>query len=222
VIWSVNFVSDDPVRSEHVRFLAGRRPDFRVACTAEPAGKDYDALVVPSTMLGLADVLAAPAQPSPAAGNWFPVIAYGTPYDMRRAFLAGCFDYLKDPWGPEELLLRLDRLFRVTHRPQSWRGLSLQGCILASETEEEELSYVEAVILKTLLAHRGEIVPRDVLFYSIWGHLPDTASRAVDVHISTLRKKIRRLCADDPGVGVITSVRRIGYTIADDSPGIPA
>ncbi len=174
-------------------------------------------------MLELAERLTPrPPAASPAAG-WIPVIAYGASYDMRRAFLAGCFDYLKDPWFPEELLLRLDRLFRVTHRPQSWRGVTLQGCLLVSDRGQEELSYVEAIILKTLLAHRGEVVPRDVLFYAIWGHLPDNASRAVDVHISSLRKKIHRLCADnDTGMSVITSVRRIGYTIADDAPGIPS
>jgi len=206
-----------------VRFLVGRQPEYQVACTQEPAGRDYDALVVPSTMLEIAERLTAYSLPAPAAASWLPVIAYGASYDMRRAFLAGCFDYLKDPWAPEELVLRLDRLFRVPHRPQAWRGLSLQGCLLVSDKGQEELSYVEAVILKTLLAHRGEVVPRDVLFYAIWGRLPENASRAVDVHISSLRKKIRSLCADnDTGASVITSVRRIGYTIADDAPGIPS
>lgn len=205
-----------------MRFLVGRQPDYRVACTSEPAGRDYDALVLPSTMLEIAESLAARAVSILSAADWIPVIAYGAPYDMRRAFLAGCFDYLKDPWGADELVLRLDRLFRVTHRPQAWRGLSLNGCILSSETGQEELSYVEAAILKTLLAHRGQVVPREALFYTIWGHLPKNASRAVDVHISSLRKKILRLCADnDTGTSVITSVRRIGYTIADDAPGIP-
>ncbi len=193
-----------------------------MSCTPEPAGSNYDALVLPSTMLEIAERLAARAVPTSAAANWIPVIAYGASYDMRRAFLAGCFDYLKDPWGAEELVLRLDRLFRVTHRPQAWRGLSLNGCVLSSDKGQEELSYVEAAILKTLLAHRGQVVPRDALFYTIWGRLPGYASRAVDVHISSLRKKVLRLCADnDTGTSVITSVRRIGYMIADDAPGIP-
>ncbi len=206
-----------------MRFLVSRQIEYRVACTEEPAGRDYDALILPSTMLEIAERLSNRSLPAPPASSWLPVIAYGATYDMRRAFLAGCFDYLKDPWGPEELLLRLDRLFRVTHRPQTWRGLTLQGCLLTSDRGQEELSYVEGVILKTLLAHRGEVVPRDVLFYGIWGHLPENASRAVDVHISSLRKKIRRLSADnDTGTSVITSVRRIGYTIADDAPGIPS
>jgi DNA-binding response OmpR family regulator len=218
----VNFVSDDPVRAEHVRFLVGRQPDYRGACTAEPAGSDYDALVLPSRMLEIAERLASRSLPIPPASSWVPVIAYGASYDMRRAFLAGCFDYLKDPWGPEELVLRLDRLFRVTRKPQTWMGLSLNGCVLSSDRGTEDLSFVEAAILKTLLAHRGEVVPRDALFYTIWGHLPENASRAVDVHISSLRKKILRLCADnDTGTSVITSVRRIGYMIADDAPGIP-
>jgi DNA-binding response OmpR family regulator len=210
------------VRTEHVRFLVGRQPDYRVACTAEPAGRDYDALVLPSTMIEMAERLASRAVPVPPASSWIPVIAYGASYDMRRAFLAGCFDYIKDPWGPEELVLRLDRLFRVTHRPEAWRGLSLNGCVLSSDKGQEELSFVEAAILKTLLAHRGEVVPRDALFYTIWGRLPENASRAVDVHISSLRKKILGLCADNvTGMSVITSVRRVGYMIADDAPGIP-
>jgi DNA-binding response OmpR family regulator len=148
--------------------------------------------------------------------DWRPTIAYGNQQFLRQAFMAGCFDYLKDPWGPEELLFRLERLFQVSHKPLKWQGLSLQGNILAAESGLTiMLTHPESIILKHLLSNQGEVVPREALFYAIWGHLPNTKSRAVDVHISSLRKKISRLLADNDGINPITSVRRIGYMIPD-------
>ena len=184
-----------------------------MAYTREPAGREgFDAVMLPAGMVG-------PDSPSGPEPQWLPVIAYGDPYQLRQAFLAGCFDYLKDPWGPDELLLRLERLFRLSFRPSEWGSLALRGCTLKTgDGEEVELTYQEAAILKHLLSHRGQIVPREALFYVIWGHVPECGSRAVDVHISSLRKKINSLLADNDREALITTVRRAGYMISAGPP----
>jgi DNA-binding response OmpR family regulator len=212
-IWSINFVSDDPLRTERVRYHVSRQPEYEVAYTDEPAGREgFDAVVLPAGLVG-------PDSPSGPEPRWLPVIAYGDSYQLRQAFLAGCFDYLRDPWGPDELLLRLERLFKLSFRPSEWGRLALRGCTLrSSDGDEVELTYQEAAILKHLLSHRGQIVPRDALFYVIWGRVPHQGSRAVDVHISSLRKKITSLLADNERETLITTVRRAGYMISAGPP----
>jgi DNA-binding response OmpR family regulator len=185
----------------------GKQPDYDVAYTFEPIDPSaFDAVILPAAMLGV------PVSES----VWLPMIAYGDHNYLRQAFLAGCFDFLKDPWGPEELLFRLERLFRISHKPLEWQGLSLLGNILTADSGfREVLTHPEAAILKQLLSNQGEVVPREALFYAIWGRLPDNKSRAIDVHISSLRKKITRLLADNESINPITSVRRIGYMVPE-------
>lgn len=84
------------------------------------------------------------------------------------------------------------------------------------------LSRQESEILGTLLKQRGKTVTREVLFYRIWGNLPDKPSRVVDVHVSSLNRKIRKLMPGGEGTAdipdgttdrLIVTVRGLGYKI---------
>ena len=58
-----------------------------------------------------------------------------------------------------------------------------------------------------LAEHRRTVFTRLQLLTAVWGHL-HAGVRTVDVHIRRLRAKVR----DD----VITTVRGVGYRLADD------
>jgi hypothetical protein len=173
------------------------------------AAADADACVVPVREL---EVLAlsrdrdlASAQ-APALGPL--LLAYGPPECLRAAFLAGCDDYLREPWDPEELEARLARL---VGRRESRRVAMGGRCVLEGRTvrfsdgTEVRLSAHEAVVAGLLFANRGAVVTRRALAFALWGRALEGPSRAIDVHVSALRRKLGR--------GSISCVRGQGYLV---------
>jgi hypothetical protein len=136
-----------------------------------------------------------------------PVVAFGSPELLRGAFLAGCGDYLREPWDADELEARLLRLalLRGDRSPSRFGPYVLEGRRLRlPDGREELLSAHEAVVAGLLLANRGEVVSRRALSYALWGMVRGR-SRAVDMHISGLRKKIGR--------DSISCIRGQGYIV---------
>jgi DNA-binding response OmpR family regulator len=148
------------------------------------------------------------------------VLAWGTVEHLRAAFLAGCDDYLREPWNAVELTCRLERL-RAAERPAAgpsgtysftWGELQLRDLTVCSPADCRSLSLPEHRILVVLLRHRGAAVSREVLRYAAWGRTADRTSRAVDVHVSSLRRKILGLFPQS--AGCLRSLRGTGYTLA--------
>lgn len=81
--------------------------------------------------------------------------------------------------------------------------------LIYSEQREIQLSLQETEILVILASNKNEIISRDRLFYRLWGK-PNNSSRVVDMHISSLRKKIARL-SDKTVNSNIISFRKRGY-----------
>lgn len=73
-----------------------------------------------------------------------------------------------------------------------------------------DLTYIEYLLLKTLMTERGKVVSRESLLKRVWSHENATLleTRTVDVHIGRLRKKL-----GDSG-HVIVTVRHVGYRMA--------
>src|SRR5208337_5494690 len=85
----------EPVLFERILASLGSTPLHFIA-TVEPLPDDeVDLFVVGARHVG------------GLARGGVPVIAQGPAGFMRSAFLGGCADYLRDPWTPEELALRV-------------------------------------------------------------------------------------------------------------------
>jgi DNA-binding response OmpR family regulator len=148
------------------------------------------------------------------------VLAWGKAEHLRAAFLAGCDDYLREPWNPVELACRLERLRADRSEaagptgvhPFPWGELHLRDLAVCSPRECLPLSLPEYRILAVLLRHRGTAVSREVLRYAAWGRGADRRSRAVDVHVSSLRRKILKLFP--ASAGCLRCLRGVGYTLA--------
>lgn len=137
------------------------------------------------------------------------LVVYGPQYLFRSAWIAGAQEYLKEPWEPEELFLRLEG-----PRPPfvEWKT---QGCTLRLEelTVTREggpkvaLSSAEAEFLRVLVQRRGVAVSRPVLGWAA----SCSSGRVVDTLVARLRRKIQELlgCDEDP----IPSVRGLGYRL---------
>jgi CheY-like chemotaxis protein len=203
---AVNLVGADPQLAERARQFSRRNPRFRFRLSAQPlAGGEFDAFVLPAARLPAGELLAA----LKAGGGT--VLAYGPPERLRSAFLAGCDDYLRQPWSFEELECRLERAGGAPDAQAVAPGVSLRGYSLQGPSGKEELSYPESRVLLALLRHRGQALSREVLAYAIWGRLVDPGSRAVDAHVSALRRKLRWFMRQ--GVGPIRSLRGVGYLL---------
>jgi two-component system alkaline phosphatase synthesis response regulator PhoP len=53
-----------------------------------------------------------------------------------------------------------------------------------------EMSARELKLLKYMIEHRGEVIPRDRLLDEVWGYDEAPMTRTVDMHVAKLRKKI--------------------------------
>jgi hypothetical protein len=213
----INIVGMGRLTTERIRASLSRSP-FHFMDSPEPMPEEeIDIYVAPADIA--AELLsAAPAdritgRGIPARPASVPVIACGPAALMRSSFLLGCADYLREPWLPEELGLRaLGVLQRIRRRFEfSWGSVSLQGTLLQTPAEDIMLTFHESRILRALLMGRGAPVSRQALSYFLWGNSGPAGSRAIDVHVAAIRKK---LSAVVPEAGrFIRAVRREGYVI---------
>lgn len=141
-----------------------------------------------------------------------PLIAYGPAARLRSAFKAGCRDYLKNPWDYGELLCRSLRLRPPGSLSFEWGEVRIRPFELSCRDVRISLSQQESVILRILIANAGSIVYRSSLYYLLWGRSKQE-SRAVDVHISSLRKKLNILAAQELSPSPIKTVRGLGYLL---------
>lgn len=69
-----------------------------------------------------------------------------------------------------------------------------------------DLTHKEYQLLLYLIENKERVVERDELLNNIWGYVLIGESRALDVHIRSLRKKF-----NDDGEKYIKTIRSVGY-----------
>ena len=142
--------------------------------------------------------------------------AKGTEYDKVLGLDAGADDYLAKPFGMMELLSRIRALLRRTEREVN---IYRCGVLTVDQTRhtvtvngrEVVLTQKEFEVLCLLLKNRGEVLSRERLIEDVWGYAFTGESRAVDVHVRTLRQKLGEAGA------YIETVRGYGYKISRES-----
>ena len=151
----------------------------------------------------------------PSASRPHPCLAYGPPGLMAEAFRAGCVDYLREPWSLDELRARLGRLECLRVRLGA-RIVTAEGRSLETGGRRIGLGEAEYRAFRLLALNLNTVVPRPAL-RSPTGADCGQASRAVDVLVSSLRRKLAGLDPELPGA--LRSVRSQGYILVGKACG---
>ena len=181
------------------------------------AGGGFDAVLLDVMMPGL-DGLSV-LRTLRDAGHRVPVImltARGDEADRVVGLELGADDYVAKPFSPRELLARLRAVLRRAQPDALAEKLSAAGITVDTGSREAwvdgkpvELTGLEIDLLIALLRRAGRVVPRGALLELAGRTDVTVGERAVDVHISRLRKKL----GDDPPTRIRT-VRGVGYVLA--------
>jgi len=156
------------------------------------------------------------------AGHRTPIImltARGDEADRVVGLELGADDYVAKPFSPRELLARLRAVVRRADPAAVAEKLTAAGITIDASAREAwvdgkpvELTGLEIDLLLALLRRAGRVVPRSALMDLAGRGDVAVGERAVDVHISRLRKKL-----GDDAAQRIRTVRGIGYTLARSS-----
>jgi DNA-binding response OmpR family regulator len=118
-----------------------------------------------------------------------PVLVSGPGEMILPAFEEGAADFLREPWGVEELLARCGRIVSRFPVPVADGLLTITSGGVSGPGGSVELSAAEGRLLRLLCSVPGQLVSRMDIALRIG---LETGSRALDVHVCHLRKKLAK------------------------------
>jgi DNA-binding response OmpR family regulator len=135
--------------------------------------------------------------------------------DRLKGLEVGADDYLVKPFHFEELLARAKAILR-RRRPINGSILRVGALTLNDGTREVHLGTAvvdlttrEFDLLKLLMQHPNQVLPRDQILDQVWGYNFYGDENNVEVYIRYLRQKL-----NDEDRRLIQTVRGVGYRIA--------
>jgi len=149
--------------------------------------------------------------------NDIPIImltARGDVMDRVVGLELGADDYLPKPFEPRELVARLQTVLRRKGAKVSGQRLVFEGLeldldkhLVLRQGSPIELTGTEFALLSLLARSPGTVFSRDDILNHLRGHEADLYTRAVDIVVSRLRKKLEPL-------DCIKTLRNAGYALA--------
>ena len=130
-----------------------------------------------------------------------------------EALAAGADDYVTKPFGPRELLARLEAVLRRSSGALDEPVIRADGLeidvaahVVRRDGEPIHLTPTEFDLLHTLARNRGRLMTHRALLSEVWGPQYGDDTQVLRVHIANLRRKIEppggpRYIQTDPGVG---------------------
>lgn len=134
-----------------------------------------------------------------------------TVIDKVNGLKLGADDYISKPFAIEELLARIEVVFRRESNPKDFIfkfkdiTINTKSRIIKRNDQEINLTTKEYELLMILIENKDKVVTRDELLEKIWGY--DTETNVIDVYIKHLRSKLNNNNKEE----YIQTVRSIGY-----------
>ncbi|RKY55724.1 MAG: two-component system response regulator [Candidatus Neomarinimicrobiota bacterium] len=129
----------------------------------------------------------------------------------------GADDYVKKPFSPKELAVRVKTVLRrkAPQAAQTENKINIDNKIIIDvdryevhvDGELAALTPTEYRILKMLAEKNGSVLKREEILYNLWGNEKIVVDHTVDVHIKHLREKL------GPYANLVKNVRGVGYKL---------
>jgi two-component system KDP operon response regulator KdpE len=150
--------------------------------------------------------------------EWSPIpilvlSAIGEEDEKVRALQAGADDYVTKPFGPKELIARLEAALRRAAPAEELPVIVVDGLeldvaahIARRDGTEVHLTPTEFDLLRTLMTNRGRLMTHAALLKEVWGPAYADDVATLRTHMANLRRKIElrdgpRMIHTEPGVG---------------------
>lgn len=219
------YVVEDDKSIQEIETFALQNVGYKVAGFSS-AGEFYDALKeeVPDLILldvmlpdedGLTIVKKLRTRKDTVLIPVIMVTAKTSEIDKVKGLDIGADDYMTKPFGVMELISRVKAMLRRSAKPEEKERILHIGSIILDREKHAvtvdgeicELTYKEYELLKLLMMNAGIVTTREVILDRVWGTDFQGESRTLDMHIKTLRQKLK-----DAG-SQIKTVRNVGYIV---------
>lgn len=146
--------------------------------------------------------------------DYVPVImltAKSEEYDEIEGLQSGADDYLRKPFSPNVLIVRIENLLsRILKNTSSDIiiddiKINFQNFSVYVKENKIEFTRKEFELLHYLVINANIVLSRDSILNSVWGYNYDGDIRTVDTHIKQIRLKLA-----DKG-SKIKTIHRVGY-----------
>jgi DNA-binding response OmpR family regulator len=140
--------------------------------------------------------------------------AKGEEADITMGLKLGADDYMTKPFSPKELVARVQAVLRRTQGVSTTKdSIEIDGLLTIDLYKHEvtiqgkaiPLTLTEFRLLHQLASRPGRVFTRDQLLDAISGPETFVIDRTIDVHIASLRKKLKTFA------NRIITIRGIGY-----------
>lgn len=217
------YILEDDINIQEIEIFALTNAGNRVLgfdCASrlyEALNMEIPELILLDIMLpdedGLSVLKKLRARPETASVPIIMVTAKTSEIDKVKGLDMGADDYMTKPFGVMELISRVKAILRRSVKPEDKeRTLKLGSVVLDRERRSVtvngilcELTYKEYELLKLLIVNAGMVTTREVILDRVWGTDFQGESRTLDMHIKTLRQKLK-----EEG-RLIKTVRNVGY-----------
>ena len=136
-------------------------------------------------------------------------------FDKVTGLDLGADDYITKPFSILELISRVKAVLRRSKKKDTddltYKEISLNTSKRRVKVLDEkiDLTYKEFEMLLLLMSNVGNVISREDFLLKIWGYDYEGETRTVDVHIASLRSKLK-----DYGKYIHT-VRNLGYKLGE-------